>query len=110
MSQNFLPGRNRSDAFRFSLRLLRPSLNAPPTFLLTQEVLDKFEFFPIKCRVLRAREDWSAYRKLLANEKEGFWGERKLKMKVTRMCALWKVVAMKRGCDSVYRDTPYEWA
>jgi hypothetical protein len=83
---------------------LWPSVNAPPIPPMMQEVLDKFEFFPIKCRVLRAKEDWSAYRKLLANEMKGFWGERKLRMKV--MCAMWKVVA-KRGCeDYVYRDGP----
>jgi hypothetical protein len=47
---------------------------------MSQEVLEKFEFFPIKCRILRAAERYSHYIKEEANDsgKE----KRKLKTKV----------------------------
>ena len=43
---------------------------------LWQQILEKFEFFPVKCKVLRARENHAMYRKDLENQ-VGFWGNMK---------------------------------
>ena len=49
---------------------------------ILQEVLEKFEFFPIKCRILRAAERYSKYVDEEADAGEKDSERRKLKTKV----------------------------
>jgi hypothetical protein len=41
-----------------------------------QHLLEKFEYFPIKCKVLRARKNQAKYYRDLENQ-AGFWGNKK---------------------------------
>ena len=53
-----------------------PVLKHCKSFILIQEVLGKFEFFPIKCKVLLARENRLRYLKDLQYDAD-FWGSKK---------------------------------
>jgi hypothetical protein len=52
------------------------------TLFSAQQILAKFQYFPIKCKVLRAMENRKRYEEDLEKRRD-FWGDRDIKLKAS---------------------------